>query len=372
MDDKHIKDDKEWMHLLSMLPSDLSRSCIDKLAIERFREIRSAEDLLRLCLAYGVCDLSLRQTAAWASTIGLAELSNVAVLKRLRTAGDWLGHLVMQWFEERGLTRDVPPMQVRIIDGCKVRTPGRKANDYRLHAAFDLAEMRMVDVELTDTKKGESLARHAVCPDEVVLADRGYGKRPQIAQTLSRGAHIVVRVHFQNMPLETQQGKAIDVLALLETLEEHEIGDWAVHMRHGGHQYAMRLVAVKKSREACEKSIKRVKRKAQQNGRKTPSPESLKSACYTYVLTDLAPDAARAVQVLELYRLRWQIELAFKRIKSLLHLQLRAKEPALARTYLFANILGSLMIEEMSGQALSFFPWGFRLSKKTRQPLASI
>ena len=372
MKEQHINKDEEWAHLLTMLPDDFEQSCVNKLAIERFREIRSASDLLRLCFAYGVCDLSLRQTAAWASTIGLAQLSNVAVLKRLRSAGDWLGHLVMQWFEQRGFAKDVPAMQIRIIDGSTVSTPGRNAGDYRLHAAFDLAEMCLVDVELTDTKKGESLSRHAVWPDEVVLADRGYGKRPQIADTLSRGAHVIVRIHFLTMPLETHQGKPIDALALLETLDEHEIGDWPVYMRYKDQQYPMRLVAVKKSREAAEKSIRQAKRKSQNNGGRKPDPRSLKAAWYTYVLTDLTPDEVSAKHVLELYRLRWQIELAFKRIKSLLHLDLRAKGVELARTYIFANILASLMIEEMSGNALSFFPWGFRLSTKTCQPLASI
>lgn len=218
MMNNRIYNSDQWAHLLSMLPDDLEQSCIDKLAIERFREIRSASDLLRLCFAYSVCDLSLRQTAAWASTAGLAELSNVAVMKRLRHAGDWLGHLVMQWFRERGLAKDVPAMAVRIVDGSVVRTPGRSAGDYRLHVAFDLAEMRMVDVELTDTRKGESLSRHTVCPGEVVLADRGYGKRPQIADVLSREGHIIVRIHLQNMPLETRKGKVLDTLALLKTL----------------------------------------------------------------------------------------------------------------------------------------------------------
>lgn len=372
MTNEHVLEDKEWAHLLSMLPGDLEKSCLDKLAIKRFRAIRSASDLLRLCFAYSVCDLSLRQTAVWASTIGLGELSNVAVMKRLRSAGDWLGRLVMQWFEERGLARDVPAMPIRIVDGSVVSTPGRKASDYRLHAAFDLAEMSLVDVELTDTKGGESLSRHTVCPGEVVLADRGYGKRPQIANVLSREAHVIVRIHFQSMPLETERRKAIDILALLETLREDEIGDWPVYMRHNAQQFPMRLVAVKKSREAAEKSIRQAKRKAQKNGRKKPDPRSLRAAWFTYVLTDLAPDAVSATHVLELYRIRWQIELAFKRIKSLLHLDLRAKSAELARTYIFANILASLMIEELSGNALAFFPWGFRLTTKTRQPLASL
>jgi len=372
MSKDYIKQDEDWAHLVSMLPGDLEESCLDKLAVERFREIQSADDLLRLCFAYSVCDLSLRQTAAWAAAMGLAEISNVAVLKRLKAAGNWLGYLVMQWFRERGIATDVPPLSVRIVDGSIVPTPGQKARNYRLHTAFDLARMCMADVELTDDRQGESLLRHRLCRDEVVLADRGYGKRPQIAHVLSEGAHIIVRIHLQTMPLETEGGTKIDTLALLETLGADEIGDWPVYMRWRNRRYPMRLVAVKKSREAAEKSIRKLKRSIQQHQRKKGDPRSFRAAWYTYVLTDLPPGVVSASDVLELYRLRWQVELAFKRIKSLLHLKLRAKDPELARTYIFANILASLMIEELSGNALSFFPWGFRLRKKTGQPLASL
>lgn len=369
MDTRYVTNDDDWLHVLSMLPDDLDRSCRAKLAVERFREIRSAPDLLRLCLAYGVCDLSLRQAAAWASTIGLGEMSNVAVLKRLRSAGDWLGHLIVQWLADRGLTTQVPPMQVRVVDGSVVTTPGEKAQDYRMHVGFDLARMRIADVELTPTGEGESLRRHIQGRGEVLLADRGYGKRPQVGAALSSGANVVVRIHYMTMPLETSDGRTLNTLALLETLDSHEIGDWPVFMRYGNRRFALRLVAVKKSRAAAERAIAKAKRKAEKNGSVKADPRSLRAAQYTYLLTNLTPEEISAAHVLELYRLRWQIELAFKRIKSLLHLNLRARNEDTARTYLLANILGALLVDELCGNALSFFPWGFRLTKAPRQPL---
>jgi len=363
--------DDDWLHVLSMLPDDLDESCRSKLAIERFREIRCASDLLRLCLAYGVCDMSLRQVAAWSSTIGLGELSNVAVLKRLRSAGDWLGHLIVQWLSHRGLIGQVPPLQVRVVDGSVVTTPGQQASDYRIHLGFDLARMRVADVQLTPTSEGESLQRHIQGHGEVLLADRGYGKPPQITAALSEGAHVVVRIHYQTMPLESSKGGRLDTLSLLETLDSHEIGDWSVFLRHGKRRFPLRLVAVKKSRAAVEQAIAKARRKAEKNGTINPDPRSLRAAQYTYLLTDLTSDEISAVQVLELYRLRWQIELAFKRIKSLLNLNLRARSDDIVRTYLLANILGALLVDELCGQALSFFPWGFRLSKASHQPLAT-
>ena len=364
-------DEDDWLHVLSMLPDDLDDSCRSKLAIERFREIRCASDLLRLCLAYGVCDMSLRQVAAWASTIGLGELSNVAVLKRLRSAGDWLGHLIVQWLSHRGLIGQVPPLQVRVVDGSVVTTPGQQAQDYRIHLGFDLARMRVADVELTPTSEGESLRRHIQGHGEVLLADRGYGKPPQVAAALSGGAHVVVRIHYQTMPLETSKGRRLDTLSLLETLDSHEIGDWPVFLQVGKRRFALRLVAVKKSRAAAEQAIAKARRKAEKNGTVKPDPRSLRAARYTYLLTDLTSKEISAAHVLELYRLRWQIELAFKRIKSLLNLNLRAKSDDIVRTYLLANILGALLIDELCGNALSFFPWGFRLTKAPCQPLAT-
>ena len=360
--------------MLSLLPEDMEATCREKLALGRAREIRSAADLLRLCMAYGVCDMSLRQTAAWASTLGVGELSNVAVMKRLRASGDWLGHLIGQWLTERGLTTAVPPKRVRIVDGSIVTTPGQVSEDFRLHVTFDLAEMRMADVEVTSTRGGESLERHGVQEGEVLLADRGYGKRKQLAAVMDNGGHVVVRIHWKTMPLETRGGKPIDTVALLETLEPHEIGDWPVHMSHQGKRFAMRLVAVKKSRAAAERAVEQAKRKARNKGKGAykPDPRSLKAACYTYVLTDMPAKEAPASQILELYRLRWQIELALKRIKSILRLNLRAKTVDLARTYLLANMLGALIVDELTDGALSFFPWGFRLCRPSRQSLAVV
>ena len=362
----------EWDYVAALLPRDLEETCATKLALRRRREVWSAGDLLRLCMAYGLCDMSLRQTAAWASTIGLGKLSDVAVLKRLRGCEAWLGHLVAQKLAERGLASNVPGLDVCVVDATSLTAPGGKGTDWRLHLGMDLSSLAVTSAELTSGGEGETFRRHEIVPGKVYLGDRGYGKRSGVAYVLEHGGHVVARAQFNSLALETKGGKALDAPALLSTLGRLEAGDWRVYMRGTRKRHALRLVALRKTPQAAAEEKRRLRRIASRKGF-TVSRESLQMAAYVCVLTDLDRERLPTVQALELYRLRWQIELVFKRLKSLLGLgNLRAKNGALARTYLLSKILGALLVEELSGRALSFFPWGFPLPDAPHQPLASL
>lgn len=360
----------DWPYMLDLLPSDLEESAVSKLAIVRKRGVCSAVDLLRLCLAYACCDLSLRQVAAQAALLGMAAISDVAVLKRLKKAGDWLGYLIVRFLQERGLAAQQSAFRIRVVDATTVSEPGSGGTDWRLHVGLDLARQQISSVELTGPQGGETLLRHTVEPGEIVLGDRGYAHRQGLAHILEQQAHLVVRFSFQNLPLQTRQGLPLDLLTVLSILQPGEIGDWPVQFESGGRTYPMRLVALCKSAAAAAREQQRMRHDASRKGRRV-SAKALQSAHHIYLLTDLSAEQARADQVLELYRLRWQIEIVFKRLKSLLHLDhLRAKDAELARTYLYAKILGALLVEDLTRGSLSFFPWGYRLSPEGRQSLA--
>lgn len=360
----------DWRYVLDLLPADLEASAQAQLAMVRRRNVRCASDLLRLCLCYACCDLSLRQVAAQAALLGLGRLSDVAVMKRLRNSADWLGHLLVQFLSERGLTAQVPAVRVKIIDATSISAPGSGGTDWRLHLSLDLARRQISGLQLTGPEGGESLIRCEAHEGEIVLADRGYAQRSGVAELLNRQAHLVLRLNWRNFPLQSRDGHPLDLLACLQTLAPGEIGDWPVQFEHHGQHYPMRLVALRKTQAAAEHEQLRLQRKARHKGHRI-DPRSLQAAHLVMVLTDLDAAQLPAAQALELYRLRWQIEIAFKRLKSLLHLDhLRAKEPALARTYLYAKLLGALLVEELAGSSLSFFPWGYRLFPTDRQSLA--
>ena len=361
----------EWCHVLNMLPGDMEESCDAKLAIRRRRQITSPQNLLRLCLGYSLCDMSLRQLAAWSAVSGLGELSDVAILKRLRASSDWLGHLVFQWLEQHGVdsVTGAGQWRVRLIDATTIQRPGSRTTDLRLHAGFDLASQRLTTLELTGCEGGESLKRHLFEEGEVVIGDRGYAHAAGIASALRQGAHALVRGHWQNLPLQNKAGRKLDVIELMGLIDGDELGDWPVWIENDGERFAMRLILMRQSAEATERQQRTIRAEARKKGRE-PNPKSLRAAGWMMVLTDLEASQLPAVQALELYRFRWQIELAFKRLKSLHHLdRIRAKDERLAQTYVFGKLLGALIVEELGERALDFFPWGFPLVAQGAQPL---
>lgn len=356
--------------MLQLLPDDLEESALAKLAIRRRRGVDSAENLLRLALAYAVCDFSLRQTAAWAKVTGIAELSDVALLKRLRGASDWLGSLVVGWLKERGLATHVPGIPVRLVDATVLTAPEAQGVDWRVHLGLDLDATRITSLELTDPEGGETLLRHHVTRGEVVVADRGYCHREGIAYVLNQGGHVLIRSTWQNLPLETIKGDAVGIMSLLSTLQPGEIGDWPVRIRVKNRTYALRLVATRKTQAATQRELKRARSEAQRRQRRL-DPRTLRAAAFQFVLTDLPREILPPAEAHELYRLRWQIEVAFKRLKSILHLDnLRAHDAQLARSCIYAKLLGALIIDELSTSALAFFPPGFPIISKPRQSLA--
>ena len=99
------------------------------------------------------------------------------------------------------------------------------------------------------------------------------------------------------------------------------------------------------------------KRKGQQ-----PKAFTLEAQRYVFVFTTLSQAELTASQALELYRGRWQIELVFKRLKSILQLgHLRKIDPDSALSWIEGKLFVALVIEALLRQAESFFPWGFPL-----------
>lgn len=209
---------QDWEGVVTRLggATTLKQSARDMKAFLRARAVATAVDLLRLILAYCLSDRGLRSTAAWATAIGLANLSNVALLQRLRRCGDWLALLVGE-----ALAAAAPQASrgrlIRIIDATTVPKAGAAAKRgnklWRIHSAFDLPRERFGHFELTDQHGGETLDRIPVVKGEIRIADRAYLQPDRIALVLEQGADGLIRAGWRNARWLDAEGEPVDLLA---------------------------------------------------------------------------------------------------------------------------------------------------------------
>lgn len=345
-------DSKEWSHLVVLLggAEALASSAREHGAFIRARGVKSAEDVLRLALMYGPGGHSLRSVAALAAAAGLADVSDVAVLDRLKNSADWLESLCKDWLarvaKEIGVS--VTERPIRIVDGSRLEGPGDRV--WRLHLCYDAGQARIVDAVITTTKQGERLDRLTVTPGEIRLGDRGFPQPDGIRNTLEAGADVLVRLTWNSLQM-TANGKPIDWLKLFKRAGQQGALDMPVRVHKAHSQFEpldMRLVIIKKPPVAAAKARAKARRASQKNQRRT-DPRTLAGADYVILLTSLKREEFPITLIAALYRLRWQIELAIKRLKSILHIdQLSAKNPDLARAWLYAHLLLALMLDEIS------------------------
>ena len=367
---------QQWQYLLSMLPAgfDLEATARQSGALVRRRVIRDAETLLWLALAYSCGGLSLRQTSSWAEAQGIAKLSQVAVMKRLRGVSAWLGLLLGAKLTERAGFAGLEEfgLRLRLVDATTVSAPGSRGTDWRIHLGFRLGDQSIDSVELTGPEGGESLKRFVIGDRDLLIADAGYGHRAGLESVHQAGGLFIVRMNWQNLPLQSVTGEPFDLMGALRQVPDTQAVEFGLQTTPARKLSAVpvRLVVLRKSAVATEQAQKRARQEAQKKGRKV-DPRTLEAAGYILLLSSVPPEQLNASQVLELYRFRWQVELAFKRMKSLMQLgDLPVRDPDLARTYLYAKLLAALLVEDLTRNFLSFSPWGFRLAT-VPQPVAN-
>jgi hypothetical protein len=344
--------DQDWAEVVERLggAEALAWTARASKAFLRPRVVRSASDLLRLVLAYCLGDGGLRLTAVWAAAIGLADLSNMALLQRLRQCGDWLAVLVGQVLA--GATPAAGQGRlIRLLDATSVPQAGaaaRRGNKvWRIHSAFDVPAERFGSFVLTDHTEGERLDRIEVIPGEIRIADRAYMHPGHIATVCDAGADVVVRSGWKSARWCDAGGQPMDLIGVLRATPGELIDRPIWLPRQKKPPLGLRLVAVRKSEQAAEAARRKARRDAQREGHQV-SQATLLAAGWILLLTSLDTAAFAAADVLALYRLRWRIELGFKRLKSVIGLH---GPPGIdersATPYVLAHLLVILLLEPL-------------------------
>lgn len=354
-----VSTDAWTREVVPQLPADLEAQARAHAAFVRVRGLASAGDLLRALLLYALEGSSFRALGLWAVLVQLGNLSDTAWRKRLQRASSFLLWLLGELLAAKPTSAtDLASRQRRLllVDATRLRQVGGSGDDWRVHLAYDLLAGRLSQLQVSDHHTAEGLGWLRSQPGDLLVADRAYGYRNQLAAAQEQGSDVVLRVSLATFPLEDHAGQAFDAVSWL--LGQHTaIATWEGWCRQRGQAYRVRLVASRLPPETRAAADKRVRRKAKRQGRQLRA-QTLRLAGWLVLVTTL--DASwTASDVLRLYRARWQVEVLFKRLKQLLRVTaLRGRTVATLEASLRALLVAWALQEKEMASLRAALPDG--------------
>ena len=356
--------DTLFEELLQDLPPETVPLAREFKAFVRAKKVKTPEHLLRLVLLYCGLDKSLRE-AAGTFTVLYESITDQSVAERLQAWGPWVNALLRQMLPLSAVSARPEGLRFVVIDASSVQAPGAKGIDHRLHLAMDLVSLQFIEVLISDVHTGETLKHFPLGPGDVALTDRGYAQAQGMSEAVKRGASLIVRLNPFSVVLFDAIGEPLRLSEALkrqrtETIRTLEVviesADGQDKVRGWVQAYRLNAEQAGRARQQC--------RKRHKTG--TPKAETLYLAGWVLVFTTLAPAVLSAQTIMALYRLRWQVELAIKRWKSVLDVDaLRAKAGSpLAEVWLHGKLLYAMLLERRMRRKLGD-SWG-RLDQTRR------
>lgn len=341
--------------LLNLLPEGWDAKAKELGAFRRAREIKTPEELLRLILVYLTEGKSFAGTSAIIQLSGETKISKVAVFKRMRNSAAWLQWLCEHIYRRAGLIVAKPVWlknkDVILVDGSEGVKCGVRRQCSMLHYSLDLFTLAVRELLVTDEQTGEKLTNFKQFrKNDIVMGDRAYGNKPGISYLNRLGAGYLLRIQSRGVgsALYTGRKHKIDLLERLSTLREGKTVDITAQCEINGKYEPIRICAMRKEQEDEQAGLKRLaKTNQRKHGGKAVTEEQQENNKYIIIATSLGKEVS-AAKVLELYRARWQIEMAFKRLKSLFHYNdLPAKQSESAKAWFYGKLLLAALCETL-------------------------
>ncbi len=356
--------DENWDVLTKLIPEGWEDKARELGALTRARKIKNSNNLLRVLLIHLADGCSLRETVVRAQKGEIADISDVALYKRLKASTEWLRWMSVELLHKRGISTTIPKWikkyNVKSVDASVVTEPGSTGSDWRLHYCMDLFELQCDQFNITGPEVGESFLNFSISKNDLYIGDRAYGRLKGIKHIIENDADCIVRLKSKAFNLYDDSNVKINLLEKLKNLDLGQIGDWKVKGKTNKiDEVELRICAIRKSNEESEKSIRKVKSEMKKK-QQTVNPETLELHRYIILATTL--NDVEAVNIMELYRARWQIEIAFKRLKSIIgfgHLPKTDKDSC--RAWLHGKFFVALLTQAVVDEGRFFSPWGYPL-----------
>src|SRR4030067_1019218 len=295
---------EDWDILLSFFPDKWKEIAVASDAIKGLRKEKDTENYLRTLLLHLACGYSMRETVVRAKLANLADISDVAFLGRL------------------------------------IKTKGQGT--------------------------GESFFQFSIKKGDYIIADRGYSTSAGIHHIASKKAYVMVRVNTQSLIIQNLNGGEFPLLEnVMGIRKAGAVRSWQVQIPGRKSNVVVgRICIIRKTEEAIKIAQAKLRRNAQKKGHSL-KPETLEYAKYVIVFTTFPEESFNDIDVLEWYRIRWQVELIFKRFKSIRqlgHLPKHSDDTSKARLY--GKLFAALLTEKLIKHASSVSPWGYILEEQ--------
>ena len=338
--------------LMREMPDGYDDACFETGAIVRKRDVKNPDDLMMLNLFHLMTGCSLVEISTIASLAQIGEISDVAFMKRFKNCNEWFKWVISRTMTDGQITYELPECikkyRLLAIDASDVVEKGRSKRTYRLHFALDIRNMHAALYNITTNEVGEKLSNFTLSKGDLVLADRVYGSAAGIMHCNESGAEYILRLRVNGLSLCNENGEKFK---LFEHMKGKELGDIKTYAKSkDGKLLPVRICFKKKDPDAIEKTQKKMHRKESKK-QCIISDETKAFNEYIVVVTSLGDEVSTS-EILDAYRYRWQVEIYFKRLKSILNYgELPKKTEDSIFAWLNGKLMIALLIEKIIGRA---------------------
>lgn len=344
--------------LMKMMPQGYEEACYSTKAMRRKRVIRDPNDLMLLSLFHLLTGCSLVEISEISKLTKIGNISDVGFMKRFSNCSDWFKWVLTEIQKtSKGIVHYEMPdhlskYRILAVDASDVSEKGSYRRIFRLHFALDIVRMHAALYNITSNNVGEHLRNFDFSSDDLVLADRGYSNVTGMEYCFKKGCQYIVRMRKNGFNLYDSEGNKLNLLSLMKSKGSGEVKAF-VHKDENRKtllSIPVRVCFKKKPKEALDYTRKKLKEKEHTNQMKF-SKEAHQFNEYVVLVTSL-DDSVSAEEVLELYKYRWQVELYFKRLKSILDYgEIPKKSEKSIFSWLNGKLMIALLIETMLGKA---------------------
>ena len=333
--------------LLEMLPSGYDEAAKETGALKRKREIKTSIDLLKLVFLYVANGLSHLEVSVVAKMKGIAQISDVGFMKRFAKCGkliEWLlENLRPQATAHYSKPSKFEKYDIKALDASVVTSGGKIRITHRLHFAIDIFLLKSDQYKITAQKIGESLTNFVVKATDLFLGDRAYGTKTSMEHCLANDGNFIFRIRKNAFDIYDKKGNKIDLIKKLRGIKKNKTMRLNCFFISSTDKFVpIRICAMIKPKDVVE----------------NPENDTDFMNNFIVLVTSILDNNISAKDILELYRLRWQIELYFKRLKSLMGFgDVPTKTEAHIKIWLNAKLAVAIMLEIMTAQ-VDFSPSG--------------